>query len=162
MNTLFQMKSEITETYEKYVNTIYRVCFSFMKNTADTEDMVQDTFIKFIKHSKPFNSEQHKKAWLIVTASNLCKDALKKARRTNESIDDYTPSHIDKCDENLILKSVLDLSPKYKTVVYLYYYEGYSIPEIAKMLKVRTSTIKSQLSRARTQLKSMLGDDIQL
>ena len=157
MNTLFQMKSEITETYEKYVNTIYRVCFSFMKNTADTEDMVQDTFIKFIKHSKPFNSEQHKKAWLIVTASNLCKDALKKARRTNESIDNYTPSHIDKCDENLILKSVLDLSPKYKTVVYLYYYEGYSQEEIAEILNLSRTAVQTRMSRARNQLKEVLS-----
>ena len=81
---------EITELYQRHVDTVYRVCYSYMKNRADTEDMVQDTFIKLISSGVCFQSTEHEKAWLIVTASNLCKNALRHWWRRRENIDDYT------------------------------------------------------------------------
>ena len=68
---------EITEIYNRQVDTVYRICYSFMKNISDTEDMVQETFLRLIRTGVLFQSEEHEKAWLIVTASNLCKDTLK-------------------------------------------------------------------------------------
>lgn len=162
MDSLLRTDNEAAETYEKYVNPIYRICFSFMKNPSDAEDMVQETFIKLINKKPEFDSEEHKKAWLIVTSSNLCRDALKRKSRMNESIDDYTPVYNDSPDENSTLKAILQLSPKYKTAVYLYYYDGYSTTEIAKMLKLPVSTVKNRLARARAQLKLMLGDGTEL
>ena len=79
---------EITELYQRHVDTVYRVCYSYMKNRADTEDMVQDTFIKLISSGVCFQSAEHEKAWLIVTASNLCKNALRHWWRRRENIDD--------------------------------------------------------------------------
>ena len=66
----------IAEIYNRQVDTVYRICFSFMKNQADTEDMVQETFLRLLSSGVIFQSEEHEKAWLIVTASNLCKDLL--------------------------------------------------------------------------------------
>lgn len=69
------------EIYNRHVDTVYRVCFSFMKNAADTEDMVQGTFLKLFSCKKEFASEEHEKAWLIVTASNTCRDELRRFKR---------------------------------------------------------------------------------
>ena len=90
MPVLQRTGKEITEIYNRQVDTVYRICFSFMKNTADAEDMVQETFLRLISGNVVFQSEEHEKAWLIVTASNLCRDTLKKWWRKTADIDDPT------------------------------------------------------------------------
>ena len=92
MPTLQRTGKDIVRIYERHVDSVYRLCFSFMKNSADAEDMVQETFLRLLSSGKSFESEEHEKAWLIVTASNLCKDTLKKWWRKNENIDDYAAS----------------------------------------------------------------------
>lgn len=160
MHTLQRTGKEITEIYDRHVDTVYRICFSFMKNTADTEDLVQEAFLRLISSGKKFKSTEHEKAWLIVTASNLCKDALKKWWRRNENIDDFAdalqepPFRID-----TTLEAILDLPEDYKTAVYMYYYEGYSTKEIASAMRCPAATVRSRLSRARQMLKSKLGGD---
>lgn len=151
---------EITGIYERHKLMIYRVCFTYMKNIVDTEDMVQNTFIQLIKTKKRFESEEHEKAWLIRTASNLCKNALKHWWRKRKNIDDYyglQSQEIIEIDETFTV--VMNLPNKYKTVVYLYYYEGYSSVEIAKTLGKPGSTIRNHLHEARKILKEKLGGD---
>ena len=151
---------EITELYQRHVDTVYRVCFSYMKNRADTEDMVQDTFIKLISCNTQFSSQEHEKAWLIVTASNLCKNALKHWWRRNEDLDDYASvCRSEGIHMDLVLEAILKLPVDYKSAVYMYYYEGYSTPEIAELLKCPQSTIRNRLMRARKLLKNMLGGE---
>lgn len=154
MQSSLRTDEEIEKIYNRHLDTIYRICYSFMKNAADPEDMVQETFLKLIVSGKQFQSEPHEKAWLIVTASNACKDALKRRRRKTENIEDY-PSLTYKTSvpENPMLAVVLSLPIKYKEVVYLYYYEGYQTPEIAKMLHCSDSTVRNRLARARKYLK---------
>ena len=72
--SLLRTDREIAEIYERHKKTVFRVCFAYMKNTADTEDAVQDTFFQLIKTGKPFESEEHEKAWLIRTATNICRN----------------------------------------------------------------------------------------
>ena len=151
---------EIAELYERHKHTVYRVCFSYMKNPADTEDAVQNTFFKLIKASPAFENTEHEKAWLIRTASNLCKNELKHWRRRTEDIEDY--AHLigtEDVPEDGVLQAVLSLPDRCKTPVYLYYYEGYTTPQIAEMLKKRPSTVRNQLREARLLLKERLGDD---
>lgn len=158
MPSLLRTDKEIIEIYDRHVDTVYRICYSFMKNPADTEDMVQDTFLRLLSTGKRFENERHEKAWLIVTASNLCKDALKKWWRRNENIDDY--SHLagaSREKDKVVLEAILSLPKDYKTVVYMYYYEGYTTAEIAGHLNCPEATVRSRLSRARKQLRSMLG-----
>lgn len=158
MPALLRTNKEILEIYDRHVDTVYRVCFAYMKNAPEAEDMTQETFLRLISHDKPFENQRHEKAWLIVTASNLCKDTLKKWWRYSENIDDYTylaqePSETG----NEVLDAILALPPDYKDAVYMYYYEGYTTVEIARHLSCPESTVRSRLSRARKQLQTTLG-----
>ena len=154
---------EITETYRQYADMLYRICYAYLKNSADTEDAVQDIFVKLILHEKKgkeFESKENEKAWLILTAGNLCKDRLRNRWRTSANIDDYSNSLCFSAPEfepDETLAAVFALPKKYKTAVYMYYYEGYSGEEIAKILKKPHSTIRNHLSEARKLLKKKLG-----
>ena len=88
-NSLLRTDKEIAEIYTRHSKTVYRVCFAYMKNPADTEDAVQDTFFQLIKSGPAFESEEHEKAWLIRTASNICKDVLRRWWRRRENIEDF-------------------------------------------------------------------------
>ncbi len=88
MPSLVRTNKEIIAIYDRHVDTVYRVCYSYMKNRPETEDMVQETFLRLISSGKAFENERHEKAWLIVTASNVCKDNLKKWWRKSESMED--------------------------------------------------------------------------
>ena len=145
------------ETYNRHVDMVYRVCYSFMKNQTDTEDMVQETFLRLLSNQKKFADERHEKAWLIITASNLCKDTLKKWWRTNENIDDYPDLPQKTNGGSAVMEAILSLSDDYKAAVYMYYYEGYSTAEIAQFLGCPDATVRSRLARARKQLQAMLG-----
>lgn len=160
MPNLLHTDREITEIYYRHVDSVYRVCYSFMKNIPETEDMVQETFLRLISKGKAFESEKHERAWLIVTASNLCKDELKRHSRKNISLEvaaDLTGPGIESVQD--VLYAILQLPEDYKTVVFMYYYEGYSTAEIAKFLRTMEGTIRSRLSRARKLLKMRLGGD---
>ena len=154
MASSLRTDEEFAEIYNRHVDTVYRVCFSFMKNAADTEDMVQETFLKLMSCRKVFETKEHEKAWLIVTASNTCKDELRRFKRKMDYISgSLRQQEVYTDDRDGILQAVLALPMKYKEVVYLYYYEGYQTLEIAKLLHCPASTVRNQLSRARELLK---------
>lgn len=158
MKSSLRTDEEIEKIYNRHVDTVYRVCFSFMKNEADTEDLVQETFLKLIMSGKSFTSQEHEKAWLIVAASNACKDALKDWRRKVGSLEEYfMASDSMACGQDSTMEAILSLPAKYKDVVYLHYYEGYKTYEIAEMLHCSHSTVRNRLSRARKLLQKSLG-----
>lgn len=151
-------RSDVLEIYNRHVQTVYRVCYSFMKNRSETEDMVQETFLRLMTSGKTFESQRHEKAWLIVTASNACKDSLKKWWRKQESIEDCAAvQDMTLPGENPVLEAILSLPNDYKDAVYMYYYEGYSTMEIARHLHCPEATVRSRLSRARKRLQNILG-----
>lgn len=144
------------ETYHLYVDMVYHICLMYMKNKYDAEDIVQETFVKLLKRGQDFEREEHKKAWLIVTATNLCKDQLKHWWQKRKSLEEYEGSdHRELVDTTLM--AVMELPKKYRIVVYLYYYQGYNSTEIAAILKKPSSTIRSNLSKAKSLLKKTLG-----
>jgi len=164
MASSLRADEEITEIYYRHVDTVYRICFSYMKNAADTEDMVQETFLKLMTHNRQFQSDSHEKAWLIVTAANTCKDELRRWKRRLEHLGSQSVSDNNTCEpyntincisqaHDTMLDAILALPAKYKDVVYLHYYEGYHTAEIAQLLHRPESTVRNQLSRARTMLK---------
>lgn len=158
--SLSRTDKEIAEIYSRHIKTIYRVCFAYMRNSADTEDAVQDTFVKMIRSGASFESEEHEKAWLIRTASNVCKDILKAWWRRRENLEDYEQLYsTGGIEVDDTLKAVMALPDKYKTVVYLYYYEGYTSVEIAEILRKSQSTIRNYLHEARKVLREQLGSD---
>ena len=162
MASLLRTDKEITEIYHRQVDTVYRICYSFMKNKPEAEDMVQETFLRLIASGKTFENARHEKAWLVVTASNMCKDQLKRFYRKDEDLDDHADIAGDLGPkENPVLEAILNLPRDYKTVVYLYYYEGYTTAEIAKFLRCPQPTVRTRLARARKQLTTMLGGDLE-
>ncbi len=152
-------EKEITAIYQRHADTVWRVCYSFMKNHHDAQDLMQETFIRLLRSDVSFKNTEHEKAWLIVTASNLCKNALRHPERITEDIDEqYDLSVPERPDEGL-KEAVLGLPPLYQEVIYLYYYEGYSTEEISAMLDTAPSTIRVRLSRARAKLKIELEEE---
>lgn len=159
MEQKYHTEQELIDVYNRNVDMIYRLCFSYMKNKTDSEDALSSTFMRYITYPNQFKSLEHEKAWFIRTATNVCKDMLKSWWRKNMTYDEKTiiysnPQYIDST-----LDIVLHLPNKYKTVIYLYYYEGYTSDEIAKILNKSPSTIRNQLARAKKILKRKLGDN---
>ena len=145
------------EMYQEHCQTVYRVAFTYMKNNSDAEDAVQETFARLIRSGERFRSREKEKAWLIVTVSNVCKDMLRRHYRSDRALEDYqhlaaVPHEIDET-----MEAILRLPEKYKTAVYLFYYEGYTAREIARMLGEKPNTVSSRIGRARLLLKTMLG-----
>ena len=159
MPSLMRANQNFQSIYDRQVDTVYRVCYSFMKHHADAEDLTQETFLKLLACGKQFESERHEKAWLIVTASNLCKDALRKWWRRWEEIGQFEGVAGEEPDCT-VYEAILRLKKDYKTVVYMFYYEGYTTAEIAQYLNCPESTVRSRLKRARSQLKTMLGGEM--
>ncbi len=158
--SLLRTDKELSEIYDRHIGTVYRVCFAYMKNPADTEDAVEDTFLQFIRKAPAFESEENEKAWLIKTASNICKNMLRHWWRKREDIEAHNELiSTDVIETDGVFQAVMELPVKYKTVVYLYYYEGYTSAEIAGMLKKPPSTVRNYLHDARAILKEKLGDD---
>lgn len=157
MPTVKKNKAVFLEVYSRQADTVYRVCYSFMRNKADTEDLVQETFLKLLSTGKTFENERHEKAWLIVTASNLCKDSLKKWWRKHENIEDFHHLAAEERQEDGILEAILQLSDDYKDAVYMYYYEGFTTAEIAEHLDCPEATVRSRLLRAKKKLQILLG-----
>lgn len=152
--------NEMTEIYNRNVLSVYRLCFSYLKNVTDTEDIVQETFVKAFMRDKAFENERHEKGWLIMTAGNMCKDLLSHWWRKNRNLDDYETLQAKAgfdIDETFI--EIMKLLPKYKTVIYMYYYEEYSTREISEILKKNKSTVCSLLKRGREILKERLGEN---
>lgn len=146
--------------YDTYIQDVYRLCFSYMKNKTDTEDAVQETFCRFYQVMDHVKEEDHVKGWLLVTAGNVCKNILKHWWRKNQSWQENEEIK-GRCDEYEfeMLELVWNLPVKYKNVVYLYYYEGYNSVQIAKLLKKPESTIRTYLQKAKKLLKQELKQD---
>lgn len=156
-NTSYGTNDVVASAISKYSDMVRRICFLYLKNQADVEDIFQDVFLKLLQYSGKFENEEHEKAWLCRVTLNKCKDFHKSFFRKNVcSIDDVDLFIEDKV-ENEVMRAVLSLPKKYKDVIYLFYYESYTVPEIAKMLEQKENTIYSQLHRAKAILKDKLG-----
>lgn len=147
--------------YERHWKYVYRLCFTYMKNNADAEDCTEDVFVKILTGSFAFDNEEHERKWLTVTAANLCKDRLKSYTRKNVgSIDDEAAPELaapEPEDHSDVLEAVMNLPPKLKDVIWMYYYEGRSTDEIAALLGRPPSTVRNQMRDARALLKNVLG-----
>jgi RNA polymerase sigma-70 factor (ECF subfamily) len=142
-----------------YSDMVYRLALSQLKHKADAEDVFQEVFLRLIKPGKPFENEEHLKAWLIRVTINRCNKLRTTAwfRRTVALENDSLSETI--LERSEVYDAVLELPPKYRTVIHLFYYEDMSIADIGKALDMKTSTVTSQLSRARNMLRKKLKGD---
>ena len=157
------MQGDFEAFYLRHFKAIYRVCYAFMKNAQDAEDCTEDAFVRAITSEAAFESENHERAWLSTTAMNICKDKLKHWWRQKVSDIDSEPEIQDAGVEKgealrEIRRQVMELPDKYKEVVWLHYFEGYSTEEIASILARPPSTVRNQLRDARGKLKHLLND----
>ena len=154
-------EQEANRAIQRYADTVRRICMVHLKSYADTEDIFQTVFLKYVLSSVVFESDEHEKAWLIRVTINACKDYLKSFFRSRTvpldealSVETNLPK-----EQRDTLKTVLSLPVPYRDAVYLHYYEGYSAVEIGHLLHKNVNTVYTRLARARDMLRSALGGD---
>ena len=154
-------EQEVNRVIELYGDTVRRLCMIYLKNYADTEDIFHNVFLKYATSSIKFENDEHEKAWFIRVTINKCKDLLKSFfRNRTVSLDDIVekPEAIPS-DYREVLEAVLSLPQKYRNVVYLHYYEGYSAPQISHILGKNVNTVYTLLTRSKKMLREKLGGD---
>ena len=153
-------KEEFAVLAEKYMDTIYRVAYSWTKNSDDANDVTQDVLIQLYKTTKEFESDSHLKNWLIRVTVNQCKMIFRSPWSKMEDIGEYAntlgfeeESHLD------LFQAVMNLDKKYRVPILLFYYEGYSTAEIASILGIPEKTVSTRLFRAKAKLKDYLKEE---
>lgn len=161
--SLLRTDRELTDLYTRHIDTVYRICYTLLRDIPDAEDAAQSVFIKLMECGIAFENTAHEKAWLITTAKNHCYDILKhwwKRKRVAVEELPETPYWDKETEEDALLLQLLALPPKYKLVLYLFYYEGYSSAEIAALLHENDNTIRTRLRSGRQKLKISLEGEL--
>ena len=161
MEQKFAREQRWNDLVEEYQTMLYRIAFANIRNRADAEE----AFLRYMKDEKPIQNREHEKAWLIRTTIHICMDVLKSSwhRRTvpleesllAESREVYLPYQI---KDDRTLEAVLKLPVHYRNPIYLFYYEDYSIHEIAGVLNEKEGTIKTRLRRGREEVRKILTE----
>lgn len=153
-------KEEFVVFTEKYMDTIYRVAYSWTRNSHDANDVTQDVLIQLYKTTRKFESDSHMKNWLIRVTVNQCKMLFRSPWSKMEDIGEYADtlgfeeeSHLD------LFQAVMNLDKKYRVPILLFYYENYSTTEIASILGIPEKTVSTRLFRAKAKLKNYLKEE---
>ncbi len=154
------MRELVDVLVDKYKNSLFVIAFNVCKNTHDAEDVVQDTFIQYLSINKQFETIEHIRAWLIRVAINKAKNKnMAFFRRNTVPIEDYIGTLTFENEESSeIFAAVMNLPEKYRVVIHLFYYEDYTVKEIADIMKISKSNVKVRLSRGRLLLKNTLTE----
>ena len=148
---------------DDYGDRILRLAYSYLQNREDAEEILQDTLVQFLKTAPTLESREHEKAWLLRVAANLSKNRLKynALRRTDQLAEELVSE--DREDLSFVWEAVKALPLAYREVIHLFYHEGYSTAQIAKILNRRGSTVRSHLRRGRDKLRELLKgrDDLE-
>ena len=162
------MKTETLRTevnlqrlYLELLPTVYRAAYTYMRNPSDSEDAAQEAFLRLVQNKRSFSDERQAKAWLVVTVGNICKDMLRRRSRRDVNLDDHPELPAPSQGSGELLAALLTLPEKFKTAMFLYYYEGYSVREIARAMGQPEGTVKSWLHRARGLLRQALEEDVE-
>ncbi|MCI8968651.1 MAG: sigma-70 family RNA polymerase sigma factor [Lachnospiraceae bacterium] len=155
------MRQSLHELAAMYQDNLFAVAFNICQNTQDAEDVIQDTFVQYYTTKKEFDSEEHIRAWLIRVAVNKAKNVTRTFWRRNKvSIEDSMETLTFETPESEnLFETVMQLPEKYRIVIHLYYYEDYSVGEIAKILKLSESNVKTRLMRGRAMLREVLKEE---
>ena len=153
---------EVNTAMELYSAMVLRLCGVYLKNDADAEDIFQTVFLKYALHERGFESAEHEKAWFIRVTVNACKDLLKSVFRSRTVSLNELPDYLAELSpERLaVMEAVWALPRAYREIIYLHYYEGYTAPEIAGILKKNPNTVYTHLARARAMLRESLGGEL--
>ena len=161
-NFSLRTDEELAQVYQRNVNMVYKLCYIYLKDSADAEDAVQSVFLKLLKSHIIFNDHEHEKAWLIVATKNHCKDVFKSWWRQQRVNFDTLPKVASQEEDKQVgevLTKLLALPEKYRIILHLYYFEEYSVKEISELLGSNESTVRTRLQRGRERLKKDLGGE---
>lgn len=141
-----------------YGDKVLRLAYSYVHNMSDAEDILQDTLIQYMKAAPAFDDEEHEKAWILRVAANISKNKIKynKYRETDELMEELVAE--DEEDLSFVWEAVKQLPDKYREVIHLFYQEGLTTAEIAKVLDRKEATVRSDLLRGREKLKTILKE----
>lgn len=148
--------------YEQYSKLIFSVAYSYMKNSADANDVIQEAFLRFYQHMDNLTDEEHIKPWLITVTSNICKNTLRSGwfTRTVSSESCNEAEFIqDFGDDNDLFNAVMKLPENERIPIHLFYYEGCSSAEIARLTNTREGNVRVRLMRGRKRLKKLLKEE---
>ena len=152
-------ESELEDVFERYGNTVYRLAFAYARSKADADDIFQEVFLRYYRRAPAFETEEHRKAWLLCVTINRAKSCL--SRRVLHGPPQAEGAVPFSAPASMELHEALSkLAPKYRTVIHLFYYEGYTAEEIGALLRQKPATVRTQLTRARRRLASLLQDEI--
>lgn len=152
------MNTDCLQSAQRYTRNMYRLAFSYCRNREDAEDVVQEVFLKLLRQKSEFLDEQKLRSWLLKVTVNACMDLLRSPWRGRCcALKEATEPTVLMQEESELMLAVLNLPAKYRGVIHLYYYEDYSITEIAGILNVSESAVRMRLMRARQKLKEQLG-----
>ena len=158
MTESFGTDDYVSAAIEKYADMVRRICFLYLQNQADVEDVFQEVFLQFFLHSDTLETEEHRKAWLCRVTFNKCKDLCRSFwHKRVVSIEEMDIPY-ESPEQDALISAVLTLPPDQKEVVYLHYYEDRPVPEIAGILHRNENTVYSLLRRAKKQLKKRVGE----
>lgn len=149
------------DAMEQYADMIYRICMTITGNAEDAKDAFQETFLRLVRNQNKITSEEHLKAWLIRVATNCAKTMVTSTwNRITQGMDDEAAAKepVYEQNENQLLGILGKLPEKYSVVLYLYYYEEYSVKEIGRLLNKRENSIKTLLARGRNLLRKSLEE----
>ena len=151
--------TEFREFYDRQVKRVYRLAMVLMGNISDAEDVTQTVFLKAWEKKPDFRDSDHEIAWILTTTRNQCKDIHKSFYRRKRTDLENAPEPqvtLEPQMDSEIWEALQSLTEKYRMVLYLYYYEGYSVRELSVILGRRESTLQTQLATGRKQIKSLL------
>ena len=151
---------EFEAAVERYADMVFRLAYSYLKSRADAEDVMQETLLKRYMEQADFDSPAHERYWMVRVAVNECKKVLRSPwRRRNRPLEEAPETAVfDTPAQSELFQQVMQLPPKYRAAVYLHYYEGYAVREIAALMEANPSTVQTWLMRARGQLKTNLKE----
>lgn len=152
------------EVVRRYADMVYRIAIMRMKSPSETDDVFQEVFLRYIRFGRHLHGEEHIKAWLIRVTINCCNTAntnVWKKRMVPLEDRDSEPSTEMSEQGGELLETIWQLPEGDREVLYLFYYEGYSVREISKMLRKTEGAVKTKLSRARDKLRDILGKELQ-
>ncbi len=160
MQTASDVGVYISSVVEKYSDMVYRTAYHALCERDSAEDITQEVFLKLMQTLPDFESDEHEKAWLLRVTLNMCKTYNRKIySHPSEELSENLAAPQKQIGENPVLDAVMGLPEKFRTVVYLYYFEGYKVAEISEMVGKNQNTVMSLLMRARKRLKSVLEED---
>lgn len=150
-------EDKFTHYISLFQGTVFRVAYSYVKNPADAEDIMQEVFLLLYKSEENFSVDENAKAWLIRTAANRAKNHIKSrwVRGRSDISEDFA---FETREDMELLLAVNRLNKNYRIVIYLYYYEGYGVKEISAMLGISETNVKARLKRGRDKLKDLLRE----